>query len=159
MKRCVLLFVFVFFLFLFAGCASYSQYVLTSEYVNPQTGQVEQIGIPVSQYQYEQTSVGEDYTVKIRTAILGVRVPITNQTMMSSIALLDTLPIALLFFACGFLLYSIYGFAQKRSGFFGIVFSVAILGAVLLVNSTASPEFTVTSTIIDKTFRIVSGGM
>lgn len=141
------------------GCRGISsQYILTCEYSNPNTNNPESIEVPVSQYEYERTKVGTDYTVTIHTAILGIRTPITRQTTQSQIALLDTMPTVFpLAFLVIPLVYLYRGIKGKRKECLipGLTMLIVALGASYLLISTTSPEFTVVSTVVDKTFRIV----
>jgi len=138
------------------SCVStYSQYLLTVEYNNPNSEAIERINIPVSQYSYENRDVGENYEVTIKTVILGIRVPVTDQGSSSNLALLDTMstvfPLMLLL---GAILYPIL---NKRKGFldFAIPIIIAIGASVFLISTTA-PDFSTVGTIVDKTFQIVS---
>lgn len=156
----VLLLVGICVLLLLGGCGVSSQYILTSEYTNPNTGGTERIDIPVSQYTYEQTDVGDNYGVTIKTLVLGVRIPITDRTSSSRIALIETIPsvmIMVILVPLGWVAYQTY---KKRTKWWSlIVMAVGALGGLWLCLSGIAPEFTTTGIIIDKTFQIISSGL
>lgn len=145
-------------LMLVGGCmGTTSQYLLTSEYTNANTGQVERIDIPVSQYVYEQTGVGDNFQTTVHTAIFGMRVPITDHTKSAYLELLDTVPLVGFCIFASPLIAVIYQ-ALKKGKFPGIVlfFAILMLAIGIFIISTTAPEFTTMGTIIDKTFVITS---
>ena len=140
------------------GCAGVSsQYLLYTEYVSPNTGRVEVVEVPVSQYVYEQTNVGDTSTVTIHTTILGLKVPITRETSTSMIAILDTIPSVfgplLIAIPLGYLVFSLL---KRRSLITPLVMLVVGVGVSGFMYSTLYPEFTTLGIVVDKTFRIAS---
>jgi len=146
-------------LLLFSGCGVSSQYILTSEYINPNTNQVERIDIPVSQYVYDQTDVGVKYDVAVKTLIMGIRVPVTEQGN-SRVALAETIPIMILVVPLGMFCWAIYQAIENRPKWWRqFMVSVGMLGAALLILSTNVPDFLATGIIVDKTFQIFSNSL
>jgi hypothetical protein len=140
------------------GCTVSSQYIVTEEYTNPRTGGIEQIDIPVSQYQYEQIDVGDSYSIRVHPVVFGLTVPVVDGNGMG-IAMLDVLPIIFISVGLVIAMWKIPHW-QKRRDFIGaIVMVVIVLGVGALMVLTRYPEFTADGIIVDKTFQIVSSGL
>jgi len=146
--------VFGLFVLLLCACSFSSEYLLEMQYTNPKTGTSQTIDIPVSQYEYEKTNVGSEYSVVIHTAPLGIPIPVTKGTSTTRLAMLDLMPVIVVCVA-GISTYKVFT-ASNRGEL--IQFVVAALFAIAFgayLYTTMQPEFTATGTIIDKTFQIV----
>ena len=142
----------------FTGCSISSEYILTMEYTNPNTNTIERTDIPVSQYEYNKTNVGDPYEVKIKTAVMGVRIPLTKSLSSTRISLIDMMPIVLILVALFFVGKSIYGRLKGTEGWISsFIFPLIVMGVVYIMISTIKPDFVAVGHIIDKTFQIVSG--
>jgi hypothetical protein len=154
MRKFFVLFILAFVLFAIIGCTISSQYLLTGEYINPKTNIIEHIEIPVSQYEYDKTNVGDTYEVRMHTILFGFKIPLNDSNPPASIAMIDMLPIVALCLVIGFTIYMIY--KQDFISWGNIITFILSLGFIAFLVLTTQPDFTVTSTIIDKTFQIIS---
>ena len=140
-------------LLLGVGCASSSAYLLTAEYYNPNVDKVERTQVGVSQYVYEGTDVGDEYSFSIKTSLLGIRFQVTEYSPTGQLAFLDILPIVFpIVIIVGSLLWPILvGRGTKTEHV--ITGVIGVMLAVFIVSTTA-PEFATIGTIVDKTFVI-----
>jgi hypothetical protein len=124
------------------------------QFINPQNGETQQIQIPVSQNTYDNTKVGDGYSLTVHTVILGIQVPITNQPN-AKIPMLDILPLVLPVMGIVSLL-----FATFRSDFKAqdCILPCIVIGIGILLMTTIRPDFIAAGSIVDKTFVISSGG-
>ena len=148
----------------FMGCVNSvsSAYILTMEYTNPKTSNVETIDIPVSQYGYEQAKVGDDYNVPIHTVVLGVRIPMTRSTSSAAgyVSYIVSLMIILALLVTIFLVWKEDSLNRQNTVMSKTISTLIILvigvGFFLACIAPLQSDFTATGHIIDKTFQIVS---
>ncbi len=150
MKHWFILLLLLFILALsLSGCAT-TQYVLTGQYTNPNTGDAEQIDIPVSQYEYDNIDVTDEYQLKIHTIILGIRYPITKHTNTTSFAFGDSLPIIIMAIPFYCLISTLVSKERKDKWEYTLIVLTFSMLSVALASTTA-PDFDVIATIVDKT--------
>ncbi len=136
----------------FSSCVS-SSYVLTGQYYNPNTKQEAQIDIPVTQYKYDNIKVGGTYDLKVRTTVLGITVPSSNNPKL---LMMDSFPLILTAFGIGFLiLVTIQGIKNKKD-IYTVIFPIIIIVIGIFLLSTIKSEFSTTVTIVNKDFIISS---
>lgn len=158
MIRYIVVLYFILILFL-SGCTTTSQYLLTAQYDNPDSGREEIITIPVSQYIYDTTNVGDSLDISIRTVVFGIRIPITRQTNLTMLSLLDAITPMCIAIPGIMLAYSIWCFIKKDKYRWGtIIGSLVTTSFYLYAISLQYPEFSTIGVIIDKTFQITSNG-
>jgi len=148
-KQLAILLLVILAIILLSGCAT-TQYILTGQYTNPNTEDIENVNIYVSQHEYDNMDVGAKLQVKIHTVMLGIRVPITQHTNTGNLGMIDLLPLIVMAVPFYFLVTSIFKpHSKDRSKY--IIGSLILCVLSVLIASTTAPDFNAIATIIDKT--------
>ena len=123
-------------LLLASSCVS-SAYILTNQYINPNSKLTEQITIPVSQYVYDNTKVGDNFQVTVHTMFLGVKVSITD-IPNPSIAIADTTPIFMMALSIAYIAFAIYKvfISQNKWKWYTLITPVIIIGFTIYLSFT-----------------------
>lgn len=143
-------FLFVIIIILLSGCAT-TQYILVVQYTNPNIEETEQMKIYVSQHEYDNLDVGDEYSLKVHTAILGIKIPITKYTNTSGVGMIDVAPLFLMAIPIYFLVSTLLFSDKERGKWRYILVAFAIVAFSFLLASTTAPDFDTVAIIIDKT--------
>lgn len=144
------------FAIMFLSSCTYSQYILRLQYINPNNQETEVIDVPVSQYSYDNTDVGDFYSVDVKTSILGSKVPVTTETSTTGLQMTDILPLIIAAISIYLGAGALFSNKPRKEITVSIILSLITMMFAVGLMATNQPEFTATGTIIDKTFQITS---
>lgn len=151
MKRLIIALAILILMLSLSSCVS-NHYLVEVQYINANTGKLETIDVPMSQYHYDNTNVGDSLEVTIKTIILGIRVPITDRTSSGGLALAEVAPIMIPLLALFFTVLPALNDNKQKGWLLKVIIPLTItFGIAIFFISTTAPEFTVIGQVIDKT--------